>query len=295
MSVPRITQRLMVERSLFSLQTGLSRLNTSQERLSTGKIINRPSDNPSGTNDAMRLRATMAADEQHSRNAQDGLSWLGTADSALTSMLASVRSARELILQGRNTGTSGADARTALAQQLTQVREQLRDEANTTYLGRPVFGGSTAGPLAFGTDGSYLGDSNPVLRTVGTGVEVPVGVDGSTALSANGENVFAVLADAARLVTSNPDALDGVLDRLDAVTTSMKTALTDVGTRYGRVEEAQTKLSSAALANKASLADIEDVDVAEAIMDLQMQQVAYQASLGATARVLQPSLMDFLR
>lgn len=83
MSTPRITQRLMVERSLGSLQTGLGRLARSQEQLSTGRVINRPSDSPTGTNDAMRLRSQITADTQHARNASDGLSYLGRTDEAL--------------------------------------------------------------------------------------------------------------------------------------------------------------------------------------------------------------------
>ena len=81
MSSARITQRLMVERSLSSLQLGLGRLSTAQEQLSTGRVINRPSDSPTGTNDAMRLRADLAANAQYSRNADDGSSWLDHADS----------------------------------------------------------------------------------------------------------------------------------------------------------------------------------------------------------------------
>ncbi len=75
----------------------------------------------------------------------------------------------------------------------------------------------------------------------------------------------------------------------------MRTAAADVGARYARVESAMSALDGATLDTKTALADVENIDVAEAILDLQMQEVAYQASLGATARVLQPSLMDFLR
>jgi flagellar hook-associated protein 3 FlgL len=295
MSVPRITQRLMVERSLYSLQTGLSRLSASQEKLTTGRAINRPSDNPTGTNDAMRLRAAMSAADQQGRNAQDGLSWLGTADSTLQSMLDGVRSARDLVLQARNTGTNGADARAALAQQLTQLRSALLDQANTQYLGRPVFGGTTTSSVAFDATGAYVGDGNAVTRTVGDGISVAVNVTGQEAFTAGGDDLFSVLGEAAGLATSDPAALDGVLTRLDAVTSSMRTALTGVGARYAQIETQVDKLSAATLANKSSLSDIEDVDVAQAIMDVQMQQVSYQASLGATARVLQPSLLDFLR
>ena len=75
----------------------------------------------------------------------------------------------------------------------------------------------------------------------------------------------------------------------------MKAAHADIGTRYGRVESALTQLNSTTLDHQAALSDIENVDIAKAIVDVQLQQVAYQAALGATAKVIQPSLLDFLR
>ena len=146
MSTPRITQRLMVERSLTSMQSGMSRLARSQEQLSTGRLINRPSDSPTGTNDAMRLRAQLAGDAQHSRNASDGLSYLGQTDTTLTSMVDNVRRARDLVVQGASTGSAGPDARAAIAAELKQIKESLVALANTEHMGRPLFGGTTAGP-----------------------------------------------------------------------------------------------------------------------------------------------------
>jgi flagellar hook-associated protein 3 FlgL len=85
------------------------------------------------------------------------------------------------------------------------------------------------------------------------------------------------------------------LGRIDALSKQMLSALADVGTRYGRVEGALATLTSTNLDNTAALSEVENVDIAKAVMDLQMAEVAHQAALGATARVLQPSLIDFLR
>lgn len=295
MTTARITQRLMVDRSLASLQLGLGRLSASQEKLSTGRVINRPSDSPTGTNDAMRLRADLAAQAQYARNADDGLSWLGRADSTLTSMLDSVRRARDLMVQAASTGGTDADARQAIAQELTQIRASLVSEANTQHLGRPLFGGTTAGTVAYNADGSYAGDGNPVTRTVGAGVELAVNVTGPAAFSTGTDDLFTVLGDVIDQLSTNPGAVSGSLGRLDAVAGQMRTALTDVGTRYSRVESAQTSLSASTLDHQKSLSDVENVDIAQAIVELQMQEVAYQAALGATSRVLQPTLLDFLR
>ncbi len=295
MTAPRITSRMIAAHSLTSLQSGLGRLSNLQEQLSSGRTINRPSDSPTGTNDAMRLRAALAAKTQYTRNASDGKSWLDHADSTMTSMLDQVGRARELILAGASTGNNGAEARDALATELVQIRQSLLSEANTQHLGRPLFGGTTAGSVAYATDGTYVGDGNPVSRTVGEGVSVPVNVTGPAAFSAAGTDLFAVIDAAVTALRTDPTQVTGTLDSLDAVRRQMTSALADVGTRYNRVEIANDALASTTLSTRAALSEVENVDMASAIVDLQMQEVAYQASLGATARVIQPSLVDFLR
>jgi flagellar hook-associated protein 3 FlgL len=295
MTTPRITQQLIMSHSLSALQTGLGRLAASQEQLSTGRLINRPSDSPTGTNDAMRLRATLAAQTQYSRNITDGQGWLNHADSTLSSMFDQVSRARDLILQGSSTGNSDPDARDAMATELEQIRSGLLDEANTQHLGRPLFGGTTAGSAAYDASGAFVGDQNAVNRTIGDGVDIAVNVTGPAAFSANGTDLFAVIDDAVTALRTNPAGLSTALSNLDAVTSQMKAAATEIGTRTNRVETASSMLDSTTLDTKSSLSNVENVDVASAIVDLQMQQVAYQASLGATARVIQPSLLDFLR
>lgn len=291
----RITQRLMVQHSMSSLQTGLGRLANSQEKLSTGRLINRPSDSPTGTNEAMRLRAQLSADTQHARNAQDGLAFMGQVDSTLSTMLDNVRRARNLLVHGASTGSTGPEAREALAQELTQIRESLLSLANTTHLGRPIFGGTTGNQAAYDSTGTYIGDDHPVSRTVDNGVSVRIDVTGPEAFDTGTGDLFAVLSKAIADLRTDPAAIGGNLDPLDAVTERMKTALTGIGARYARIEATAARVDQVTLTNRAALSEVENVDVAEAIMDLQMQEVAYQAALGATARVLQPSLIDFLR
>ena len=295
MTAARITQRLMVERSLTSLQSGLGRLSDSQEKIASGRTINRPSDSPTGTNDAMRLRAALSAKAQYTRNAEDGESWLGTADSTLTSMLDQVRRAQGLLVQGASTGSNGPDARAALVAELTQIRAGLLDEANTTHLGRPLFGGTTAGSTAYDSNGTYVGDGNAVNRTIGEGISVPVNVTGPAAFSVGGDDLFSVLGDAIDQLRNSPGALGSSQARLEAVAGRMRSALADVGTRVNRVETAAENLAGSTLDATNALSQIENVDIASAIVDLQMQEVAYQAALGATSRVIQPSLLDFLR
>ena len=298
MNVGRVTQSMLTDRSLSSLQGSLGRLAEIQEHLSTGRLINRPSDDPSGTASAMRLRASLGAEQQHARNAEDGVGWLNTIDTTLQGVGDQLRRARDLATQGGN-GALGQTSLDALAAEIDQLREGLLSAANTTYLGRPVFGGTTAGDAAYSqTAGvvTHVGDGNPVNRTVAAGVTVDVALAGPRAFGADGDNVFDHLAALSQALRAGDAA--GVAAGLDALTADsgrVATALADVGARTNRVELAATRAADAELALTNALAEIENADLPRTMVELQMQEVAYQAALGATARVLQPSLLDFLR
>ncbi|GGD21491.1 flagellin [Nocardioides daphniae] len=297
MSIQRVTQSMMSQRSLEGLQLSLGRLARSQEQLSTGRVLNRPSDSPTDTTAAMRLRSSLADAKQYVRNAEDGQGWLGQVDTALQSMVNETRRARELVLQGANQGAMSVAAREALAIEVEQLRESLIGQANAKYLERPVFGGVTAGSVAFDADGAYVGtDAGEVLRTVGDGVSVRVDMDARQAFGPDGANLFDDLDAAVNALRSgDPAELSASLDRLAEAGNRMTGALAEIGGRTNRLEAALLRAQDGELSMTSSLSEIENVDLPRAMVDLQLQEVAYQAALGATARVLQPSLLDFLR
>jgi flagellar hook-associated protein 3 FlgL len=96
-------------------------------------------------------------------------------------------------------------------------------------------------------------------------------------------------------VRSNPAGLDALASTLALKTSQVQTELGQVGARFQRVDAMQSQNKADALTMKKNLSNLEDVDLAEIMMQLQTQQVAYQAALQATAKALQPSLADFLR
>lgn len=297
MTISRVTQGMLTQRSVGGLQAGLSRLAAVQEQLSTGKTVNRPSDSPTETSTLMRLRAEIGDQQQYVRNADNGLGWLNTADSVLGTMDTVVSRVRELALQGANTGAQSATARAALAQEVDQLRQTVLQQANTTYLGRPVFGGTTAGPAAFDTiTGAYAGDAGSVTRTVAPGTTVRIDVSGTDVLGPDGNSLLDDLSTlSTALRTGDETAIRSGLDALDDHQERIRTTQSTVGGLVQRLELASTKAKDSVDALKASLSEMENTDLPKAAMELQLQEVAYQAALAATSRVLQPSLVDFLR
>ena len=295
MAMIRVTQNMVTNRSLTSLQAGLDRLAQTQEKLSTGKNLNRPSDSPTDATTSMKIRVQLAETQQHVRNAQNGLGWLDVTDSTLSGMADNLRRVSELALQGANASITGSTS-TALATEVAQIREGLLAQANTTYLDRPIFGGVTAGTQAFDASGAYVGADAPVQRSVADGVKVRIDVSGTTVVGPNGDNLFDDLAALESALRLGDKA--GIQAGIAAVTERQR-AVSDaqaaVGASYNRADAAERKGQDALVTLRSALSEVEDTDLPKAMVDLQMHEVAYQAALASTARVMQPSLVDFLR
>jgi flagellar hook-associated protein 3 FlgL len=195
----------------------------------------------------------------------------------------------------------GQQAREALATEVDQIREGLITTANGTYLGRPLFGGVTGGSAAYAADGTWIGvppaaPDQGVVRTVGDGVKIRVDVEGPTAFGPDGDSLFDHLdALATALRAGSSSGMANAISKLTSDTGRITDVQSSVGARTNRVEQAQTAAGDAQLSLSNTLSEIENTDIAKATVDLQLQEVAYQAALSATARVMQPSLLDFLR
>lgn len=292
----RVTQRSVASQVLYGLEANQARLGRLQQQLSSGKQISRPSDDPGATASALQLRSEIALSMQWSRNADDSLGWLGAIDSTVTGMSDQTRRVRDLVLQGMSTGVSSVESREAIATEIDGLRDSLLGAANSTYLGRPLFGGTTPGSTAYDpATGAYAGDNHPVARTVGSNVQVRVDITGPEAFGSAGADLFTVLSAIATHLRTDPTQLTNDLGALDGVMSRMTTTLADVGVRYNRVDQMRTAADEHKADVMSTLAGVEDIDLPKTIMDLSLQKAAYEAALGAAAHIVQPSLLDFLR
>jgi flagellar hook-associated protein 3 FlgL len=296
MTAYRVTERSIATNVLVGLQGNLQRLGNLQQQLSSGKQISYASDSPTGAVAAMQYRSEMARAQQYSRNVDDALGWLNTVDGATGDLIAQVQRARDLVLQGMSSGSGGsADARAAMAAEIDEIRTSAMGVANIRYLDRPVFGGTTTGTAALDSTGSYVGDSGVVMRTVGDGVQVKVGEPGENFFGTGANQLFTVLSDISTHLKSSPTSLSGDLDRLDASFRTLQTAQATIGARTNQVTQMQQAAKDRIDALKAQLSDVEDIDLPKTLTDFTLQQTAYQTALSAAAKVVQPSLVDFLR
>lgn len=292
--IDRVTSLTIQRSTLANLQNNLTSMARLQAQMSSGKKLQRPSDDPAVAGEAMHLRATGRQLSQYTRNAADGDSWLATVDSALIASLATMRRVRELVITSGDGGL-GPASREALAVEVTELRGDLLSQANSRYQGRTVFAGTSDAGVAF--DAAYTWTGSPgagVERRIGATTTIRVDTDGSAVFGEGAGSVFALLDGIATDLHANQNVTDR-LDAIDARMEALLSAAASNGSRQRVLQSVGTALSTQALTVKTQLQAAEDIDLAEVIMDLQLQEVAYQGALGAGARVLQPSLLDFLR
>lgn len=290
----RITNQMQASYVTRALQSNLARMAELQEQGTSGRRLTRASTDPSAAADALSIRNQQATTKQYERNIQDGDSWLTTIDATLTTVTDVMQRARDLVLQGAS-DTASPKAREAIAVELEGLRDELLRQSNTTYLGRTVFAGTSDEGAAFRDDYTFTGTPGATVeRRIGTDSTVRVDIDG-TAVFGNGPgSVFALLDTAAadlRANTSTSAHIDTMDKRMEAVLTQHTT----VGARQNQLERATDTNLGTQTTLEVRRATIEDADIAEIAIDLQLKQVAYQATLGIGAQILQPSLMDYLR
>lgn len=300
----RVTTLMSSRATLRDLNDGLSRLTRLQNQLSSGKQIMRPSDDPYGASRALSLRGELGGLDQFQRNVDDGIGWLNTSDTALGQMSDVLARVRELLVQG-GTDTAGPSSRAAIADEIDQLTESVKQEADVQYGGRSVFSGTATdtAPYALGGADTYAGDAGTITRAIGPGVEIPINTD-VRALLGDGQgarddkllNTLRDIADHLRGgTTADADALRTTdLQRLDANLDVLNGIRADVGARTNRLDIAASRLSGLALNTTKLLSDTEDADMAQTITQYTTQQAAYSAALKAGANIVQTSLLDFL-
>jgi flagellar hook-associated protein 3 FlgL len=303
----RITNAMISRSVLQDLNDVSNRLSLTQQRMSSGKQITRPSDDPYGTSRALTLRSDVESTQQYQRNVGEAVAWQNITDAALSKVTDAMQRVRELVVGAAN-DAAGQPARDSAAAEIDQLIETIKGEANASYGGRYVFSGTDTDqkPYAVGGADTYIPSQppQPVAREIGPGVAVQVNVQGLDLLgegqSAGDGLILDNLRDIAQHLRSGVTAdvntlrstdLQGIDRNLAALTQARAT----VGATTNRLEAADSRLLEVEESATKLLSDVEDADMAKTLIDFSMQQNVYQSALRAGANIVQQSLLDFLR
>jgi len=296
----RVTTQSTNRLLLRDIQDAQRALTGIQGQMSSNKRVQIASDDPGAALASIGHRAELRRSQQLDRNADRAKDWLGAADRATGEAVDLLSQARALVVQATS-GANDAGARLAIANQLRQVRESLLSTANTQAAGRAIFAG-TAGGGAFDATGTYLGDTGSVSAPVAAGVTMRLTRTGpevfgtTSATNPMQGDVFQVLDALANAVQGNDaTTISAGLGAIDTATTRVQDVQTELGSRTVQLEDlrAAAKVRDQELTSRIS--ELEDVDLAEATVTLKARELAYQSALGVAGRLMQTTLLDFLR
>jgi flagellar hook-associated protein 3 FlgL len=293
----RITNRMAADRSLAGLQALSQLVQHAQDQITSGRRIARPSDDPAATHAAVRLHDSLAQTNQYLRNIDAADARMSTAEAAFSVSSDVMLRAKELGVQGANGSLSPSD-RQVMAKEVEALARTLVQQAGTKLGADYVFSGYQANvpPFAEAPAGSaavsaYAGDAGQVMARIGPGVTLAVNVTADVAFKPALDALAQLHAD---LLAGNP-VQASTLTAIDAGTAALTDARTELGASQARLAQTQQSLGDLQLVATRLLSNLEDVDVAEAVIALTSHQNAYDAAAKANGRILSTSLLDYLR
>ncbi|MFS0725882.1 flagellar hook-associated protein FlgL [Paenibacillus sp. 1P07SE] len=313
----RVTQSMMSAQLLRNVSNNLGRMNTLQNQLSTGKRINAPSDDPVGLTFAMRYRSEISANDQYIRNVDSAKSSLNYTDMALSQVGDVLHRVRELMVKGAD-GSLPQTGYDAIKLEIDELYNQLVEIGNSKFNGKYVFNGEQTETAPYPT--TTLGNSDPdavkayqvatdnqqikyelapgmVLAVNITGNDVfGLPVDESAGPDTESDNMFHVLRQVSEALGSgDASEVSSLLGKMDSRINTLLEQRAEIGARSNRVSLVEGRLEDISVNLTSIKSKTEDADLAMVITNLKMEENVYQASLSAGAKLITPSLVDFLR
>ena len=298
--IGRITNQMAAQTTLAGIETSLDRLDTTQQELSTGKRINQPSDDPSGTALTLNLNTQLANLTNYSNQVTDGTGWAQAQSSALTDITNAAQRIQELTTEAANGTQTTADMQ-ASAQEVNQLIDEIKQDANTQYNGQYVFSGSatSTAPYQSGSNDTYGGNSGAVTRTIGPNTTLTVsanleGVLGNGQSSSDGQLLDTLRTIAGNMQSGNSSGLNANLSSLTTNLNSLTGLSANVGATQDRLQMASSRIQTLQTSDTQVLSNTQDADMASTEINFSTQQAALTAALQAGAHIVQESLMNFL-
>ncbi len=296
----RVSNFMISQVSLASILEQQSELLRAQQQLSSGRKILSPSDDPAGARKVLDLNDIITTFEQFQRNSDAAGFSLSLEDSVLTSATDLLQRARELTIQGLN-DTQGADERKNIASEIRQLQDQLISLANTQDSdGQYIFGGYNSTNIPFSGDGAgnftYAGDQGQKLLQISSTRQIAAGDSGYDVfmnLPGTTANAFDTLYNLASSMDADAPT-QASLNDLDAIMKNFQTIRASVGARQNAAENQKTVNDDLIYSSKEILSNTQDVDIAEAVIELNKRLTGLQAAQQTYTKIQGLSLFNFL-
>ncbi|CDM68839.1 flagellar hook-associated protein 3 [Clostridium bornimense] len=316
----RVTNSMLVNQFMRDTQNNLGNMQTIQKQLTSGKTVNKPSDDPLKVSRIMQLNRDLKANEQYNKNISSTINYLDTADTALGQLNEVIKSINENILAAGN-GAYSTEEREAIRNTINEQIGHMGQILNTNFDGKYIFGGTRTGekPVEVSKDDTGTnhltiagGDDANELKKLDTKLVVEVS-QGVTLEYTNSVTDLFTFTNSKGETKDIRDIMDNIMnnlasddpDDLEKLTSENLTDIQDfqnhllkirseVGAMQNRMEDAQSKNEDETYNMTEILSQTEDIDFAETVINLMTLQSVYQASLQVSSKVLQPTLIDYV-
>lgn len=310
----RITTSMSANNMLRNLQSSNERMSKLQEQLSTGRKLNRPSDDPVGISRSLKFNRDLAENVQFSRNIEDAISFLDTTDSALNDIGNIIHRAKELAISGAS-DTLPQESRDALAKEVDELLGQAIQIANSSKGGTYIFAGHQVLTEPFKLVADPLDPTKQVVQYSGDAGKLKYEIAPNITDNVNytGEEVFGTFSNPPAATDTNffndliklrdilksgdgdiSAQLQPVMANLDEDLDQNVNVRSTVGAKTNKMELALNRMETSYVNITEQIANNDDADIAETIMMFKLEENVYRSALSAGAKIIPPSLVDFL-
>jgi len=292
----RITQSMIVRSTLQRINYCRDNLNTIQRRISTQKRVEKPSDDPFSFSRSSRFRTALGQNEQFLKNVGDADSWISTSSIALDQLYDYAVEAKCIAQQGAD-GSLSADERIALAERVYGMLEDSVALGNKQYLGKSIFAGTnTKNPSPFTLTGNvtaYSGNDENIYRKISEDKSTTINVTGQDIFDTNIFTEMGNLVDA--LNNNNVPAIQNCLDQFNTISKDMLTISTSAASQITSLQLVENRLTSGNINLMSYISDEEDALLEEEIVKFEAEELAYQAALQSSAKIMNMNILNYLQ
>ncbi|WP_164218343.1 flagellar hook-associated protein FlgL [Virgibacillus sp. YIM 98842] len=288
----RVTQSMLSNNMLRNLSNSNANMSTYMDQLTTGKKINRPSDDPVVAMKGINYRSQVSEIKQFKRNTSEVHNWMDNTDAALNTATQALQKLRELAVQASN-DTYDEQERENIMKEAEQLKQHLIDIANTNVNGKHIFNGTNTNASPFNENDEFIPNTDKVTIEVASGMKLDANINPEAAF---GNDLFDNLQGFITALDDNDQSgIQESIENIDEGINQIINTRADLGARMNRLDLIENRLAEQEIVATKTMSDNEDVDYAETITKLITQESLHRAALSAGSRIIQPSLVDFLR
>ncbi|MDK2945319.1 flagellar hook-associated protein FlgL [Geotoga petraea] len=293
----RVTSNLMNTQALNDIQNVLRRYGKLNEQLTTGKKVRYPSDNATVAARVSDLDSRIREVQRYKSNISLARSYTDMYDSSLQEMSSIYQRVKELSVRGANDSLSDED-RQAIVTEIDKINDHMKSLANSQVSGKYIYGGAESDKAPVDKNGEIQTSPKANIKksvSVG-GYKVDYGLTVYDVFTTNsGTSVFKHLDRMKDAIASgNNNAIDREMGAIEDIQRSALKGLAEVGGNDRLLELSESRMEDFEQFNTEFLSKESDADLAKVLTDLSMQQVVMQSALKTTAKIIPPTLVDFL-